>query len=338
MINYLEDLYEIVGDNETEDSDEYIYLDADVYASDAPEVALCTLAALNLGKIKNTKDMERPLELLVRALNELLDYQEYPVVAASNATLCRRPLGVGIFNLAYWLAKNGFKFSDNSAVIEWDNMMEAFQYYLIKASMTVAKERGAPCPKFNNTKYSKGIMPTDTYKRDIDTEVVMPNLKMDWDWLLEQVKEHGMMNSTLSAGMPAETSAQIANGTNGFEPPRGLITVKGSGEGRLKQVVPGYPRLKNKYELAWDMPNTIGYLNLIAIAQKYFDQSISANTWYNPQNFPGDEIPMSRMIQDDIYFYRIGGKTLYYCNTYDGQTDEIEYDDDNDCTDGGCRL
>jgi ribonucleoside-diphosphate reductase alpha chain len=302
------------------------------------EIALCTLAAANLGKLKTTADLEKPLELLVRALNELLDYQHYPVAAAENATLNRRPLGIGIFNLAYWLAKNGYKYSDNSAVAHWDEVMEAFQYYLIKASMTVAKERGAPCPKFNETKYSQGIMPIDTYKRDIDTEVVAPNLKMDWDWLRAQVKEHGMMNSTLSAGMPAETSAQIANGTNGFEPPRGFITVKGSGEGRLRQVVPGYPRLKNKYELAWDMPNTTGYLNLIAISQKYFDQTISANTWYNPQNFPGEEIPMSKMIQDDIYFYRIGGKTLYYCNTYDGQSDEILFDDDDDCTDGGCKL
>jgi ribonucleoside-diphosphate reductase alpha chain len=217
-------------------------------------------------------------------------------------------------------------------------MMEAFQFYLMKASMTVAKERGAPCPKFDETKYSLGIMPIDTYKKELDEEVVPHNPKQDWDWLREQVKEHGMMNSTLSAGMPAETSAQIANGTNGFEPPRGFITVKGSGQGRLKQVVPGYPRLKNKYELAWDMPNTIGYLNIVAIAQKYFDQTISANTWYNPQNFAGEEIPMSRMIQDDIYFYRIGGKTLYYCNTYDGQSDDIEFDDDNDCTDGGCKL
>lgn len=302
------------------------------------EIALCTLSALNLGKIKSVEDMEKPLELLVRGLNELLDYQEYPVDAARNATLGRRPIGVGIFNMAYWLAKNGFKYSDNSGVVAWDNMMEAFQYYLIKASMVVAKERGEPCPLFNETKYSKGIMPIDTYKKELDEEVVPHNPQMDWEWLRGEVLEHGLMNSTLSAGMPAETSAQIANGTNGFEPPRGFITVKGSGEGRLKQVVPGYPRLKNKYELAWDMPNTTGYLNLIAISQKYFDQTISANTWYNPQNFEGEEIPMSRMIHDDVYFYRIGGKTLYYCNTFDGQTDEINFDDDDDCTEGGCKL
>lgn len=301
------------------------------------EIALCTLSAYNLGKMKTVEDMERPLELLVRALNELLDYQDYPVKAAYNATMGRRPIGIGVFNLAYWLAKNGFKYSDDSAVHDWDEVMEAFQYYLIKASAKVASEQGA-CPKFNETKYSKGIMPIDTYKKALDEEVVPHNPKQDWDGLREYVLEHGMANSTLSAGMPAETSAQIANGTNGFEPPRSFVSVKGSGEGRLKQVVPGYPRLKNKYELAWDMPHTRGYLNLIAISQKYFDQTISANTWYNPENYANEEIPMSAMIQDDIYFYRIGGKTLYYCNTYDGQTDDIDTDDPNDCIDGGCKL
>ena len=309
------------------------------YADDPNgEIALCTLAALNLGAVKDKFEMERPLELLVRALNELLDYQDYPVKAAANSTLNRKPLGIGLFNLAYWLAKHGYKYSDDSSLVHWEEMMEAFQYYLMKASMKVAKERGEPCPKFNETKYSQGIMPIDTYKKDLDT-LVPHSPKMDWEELKSDILRYGMANSTLSAGMPAETSAQIANGTNGFEPPRGFISVKGSGEGRLKQVVPGYPHLKNKYELLWDQPHCRGYLNIIAVTQKYFDQTISANTFYNPEHFPEEKVSMKDMITDDLYFYKMGGKTLYYCNTYDGQTDDIDHgDSDNDCTDGGCKL
>lgn len=305
-----------------------------VGALEEQEIALCTLAAVNFGKVKDTKDLERPTELLVRALNELLDYQEYPVLPAKVATLNRRPLGIGLYNLAYWLAKNGYKYTDGSGLKHWDEMMESFQYYLIKASATVAKERGEPCPWFNETKYSKGIMPIDTYKKELDE--LVPNVtRMDWDWLRSYVAEHGMMNSTLSAGMPAETSAQISNGTNGFEAPRGFITVKGSGEGRLKQVVPGYPKLKSKYELLWDQKSPRGYLNLVAVSQKYFDQTISTNTFYNPEHFPNNEISMKTLIADDLYFYRLGGKTLYYCNTYDGATDEVE---DDSCAGGGCKM
>jgi len=299
------------------------------------EIALCTLSAYNLGLMRTIEDMERPLELIVRALNELLDYQDYPIKAAMNATKNRRPIGVGIFNLAYWIAKNGYKYSDDSSLVEWNDVMEAFQYYLMKASMKVAKERGAPCPKFNETKYSLGIMPGDTYKKSIDS-VVPHNPKMNWDKLKADILKYGMMNSTLSAGMPAETSAQIANGTNGFEPPRGFISIKGSGEGRLRQVVPGYPMYKNKYELLWDQPHCRGYINIIAVAQKWFDQSISGNTFYNPQNFPDEKISMKVMISDDLYAYKMGVKTLYYCNTYDGQSDDIDLEDD--CADGGCKL
>lgn len=301
------------------------------------EIALCTLAAINLGKIKSVGDFEKPCELLVRALNELLDYQEYPVEAARKSTKNRRPLGVGLINVAYWLAKNGFKYSDNTGLVEWGKMMEAFQFYLMKGSMELAKEKGEPCPSFHETKYSKGIMPIDTYKKELD-EILPHQEDMDWEWLRGEIKQHGMMNSTLSAGMPSETSSQISNATNGFEPPRSFVVVKGSGEGRLKQVVPGYPRLKNKYELAWDMPDTRGYLNIIAVAQKYFDQTISANTWYNPENYDNEKVSMKDMIMDDLYFYRIGGKTLYYCNTYDGQSDDMYQDDDDDCEGGGCKI
>lgn len=298
------------------------------------EIALCTLAAYNLGKMKVVEDMEEPLNLLVRALNELLDYQEYPVPAAKNSTNNRRPLGVGILNLAYWLAKNDFKYSDDTGLVEFDKVMEAFQFYLIKASMEVAKEQG-PCPKFNETKYSQGIMPIDTYKKALDEDLIPNVQRMDWAWLRSEVMEHGMANSTLSAGMPSETSSQISNATNGFEPPRGLVSVKGSGEGRLKQVVPSVHKLKNKYELAWDMPQTRGYLNLIAVAQKYFDQTISANTWYNPENYENEKIPMSELLKDQIYAYRLGVKTFYYCNTFDGQTDDMPEDD---CDGGACKI
>ena len=454
------------------------------------EIALCTLAAFNLGSIKRKEDMELPLELVVRGLNEILDYQDYPVKAGETSTKKYRPLGVGITNLAYWLAKNGYKYSDNSAIEAWDEIMEAFQYYLIKASMKIAKEKGHPCPGYENTKYSRGIFTIDTYKKELDTDIIPHTERMDWKWLREQVAEYGMYNATLSAGMPCEcqsldneimladgssitletivkeygmvdietihdlsipgqrfslvkpihlkgamatecyyngprdvteiefidgnvyrftenhklqvnrdgvstwvfvkdltvddsvcnvscesesgcltkivnitpnvaiehtwdistdtetyslsngcishnTSSQINNATNGFEPVRSLVTVKGSGEGRLKQVVPGFPRLKNKYELLWDQKSCRGYLNLCAISQKYFDQSISTNTFYNPENYQNEEVPMSELLQDAIYAYRIGLKTLYYCNSYDGATDEHDLDG---CVDGGCKV
>jgi ribonucleoside-diphosphate reductase alpha chain len=306
--------------------------------SDDPdgEIALCTLAAINFGKMKELTDFEKPAELLVRALNELLDYQEYPMKAAYNSTMGRRPLGVGISNLAYWIAKNGYKYSDDSSLLHFGEMMEAFQYYLMKASVEVAKENG-PCPMFNETKYSKGIMPVDAYKLALD-EILPHNESVDWNWLRNEIAEHGMANSTLSALMPVETSSQIINATNGIEPPRSLVSVKGSADGRLKQVVPGFPRLKNKYELAWDMPNTRGYLKVAAVAQKYVDQAISTNTWYNPENYENNEIPMLELIQDDLLSYRYGLKTLYYCNTYDGASDDYSDDDDNNCAGGGCKL
>lgn len=303
------------------------------------EIALCTLSALNLGKMKTKEDMEKPLDLLVRALNELLDNQEYPVEAARNATMNRRPLGIGLINVAYWLAKNGFKYSDSSAHNTWDEYMEAFQFYLMKSSMNLAKLRGAPCPKFNETKYSNGIFTIDTYKKKLDS-LVPHQERMDWNWLREQVGKYGMLNSTLSAGMPCETSSQVSNATNGFEPCRSFISVKGSGEGRLKQVVPGYPKLKNKYELAWDMPGARGYLELVAIAQKYFDQTISANTYYNPKNYTNEKVPMRELINDDVYFYSLGGKTLYYSNTYDGMSDVVEEEENSGdgCDSGACKL
>jgi ribonucleoside-diphosphate reductase alpha chain len=281
------------------------------------EISLCTLSAVNWGNIKEPKDFERPCRLAVRALDELLDYQDYPVKAAQNSTMNRRPLGVGIINLAYWLAKNDFKYSDDSSLIKLDEYMEAMSYYLIKASVDLAKEKGA-CPKSNETKYAQGIMPVDSRKQDID-EVVPHVERCDWNSLRAMAKQYGIRNSTLMAIMPAETSAQIANATNGIEPPRSYISIKQSKHGVLKQVVPEFRKLKNKYELLWDQKSPEGYIKICAVLQKYIDQAISVNTSYNPQFYPDEKIPMSDMIRHTLLHYKLGGKTLYYFNTYDGQ-------------------
>ena len=285
------------------------------------EISLCTLAAINWGAIKDPSDFERPAELLVRALDQLLNYQDYPVLAAEVSTMNRRPLGVGIINFAYWMAKNGMTYSEpNLEMI--DEWAEAWSYYLIKASNTVAKESGA-CRKNYETKYSLGITPQNTYKREVD-ELVPHNPKMDWEQLSEDLREHGIRNSTLMALMPSETSSQISNATNGIEPPRALVSIKQSKDGVLKQVVPAIHHLKNKYELLWDQKSPQGYLQICAVLQKYVDQGISVNTSYNPAFYEDEKIPMSTLLQDIISFYKYGGKQLYYFNTYDGATDEVE--------------
>ena len=281
------------------------------------EISLCTLSAINWGNINKPSDFERPCKLAVRALDELLDYQDYPVPAAKISTMNRRPLGIGIINLAYWLAKNDFKYSDDSSLPKLDEYMEAMSYYLIKASVDLAIEKGA-CPKSNETKYSQGIMPIDTRKQDID-EVVAYSERMDWDSLRAAAKAYGIRNSTLMALMPAETSAQIANATNGIEPPRSYISIKQSKDGVLKQVVPEFRKLKNKYELLWDQKSPEGYVKICAVLQKYIDQAISVNTSYNPQYYPDEKLPMSDMLKLLLLHYKLGGKTLYYFNTYDGQ-------------------
>ena len=285
------------------------------------EISLCTLAAINWGAIKDPSDFERPAELLVRALDQLLDYQDYPVLAAELSTMNRRPLGVGIINFAYWMAKNGMTYTDPDLemIDEW---AEAWSYYLIKASNTVAKEAGH-CKKNYETKYSLGITPQDTYKKEVD-ELVPHNPKMDWKQLSADLREHGIRNSTLMALMPSETSSQISNATNGIEPPRALVSIKQSKDGVLKQVVPAIHHLKNKYELLWDQKSPQGYLQICAVLQKYVDQGISVNTSYNPAFYEDEKIPMSTLLQDIISFYKYGGKQLYYFNTYDGATDEVE--------------
>ncbi len=303
------------------------------------EIALCTLSAFNLGAIESLDELEELAELAVRALDNLLDFQDYPVPAAKNATMGRRTLGIGVINYAYYLAKNGKRYSDGSANALTHKTFEAIQYYLMKASNELAKERGA-CPKFNETTYSQGIMPTDTYKRDLDKICDEP-LHLDWDTLRANIKEHGMRNSTLSALMPSETSSQISNATNGIEPPRGHISVKASKDGILKQVVPEYERLKDQYELLWDIPSNDGYLQLVGIMQKFVDQTISANTNYDPNKFEGGKVPMQVLLKDLLSAYKLGVKTLYYHNTRDGASDSQEDTpevEDDDCEGGACKI
>jgi ribonucleoside-diphosphate reductase alpha chain len=284
------------------------------------EIALCTLAAINWGKIRKTSDFAKPCELAVRALDALLDYQEYPVKAANISTMDRRPLGVGIINFAYWLARNNSNYSDPNLSIVHE-YAEAWSYYLLSSSAKLAEEKGA-CPKFGETKYSYGILPIDTYKKEVD-ELVEPVYNMDWDSLRSRLHKTGIRNSTLMALMPSETSSQVSNATNGIEPPRALVSVKQSKDGVLKQVVPGIHRLKNKYELLWDQRSPEGYLKISAVLQKFIDQSISVNTSYNPKYYPGEEIPMSTLIQHLLLHYKWGGKTLYYLNTNDASSDEL---------------
>ncbi|MBE0367944.1 class 1a ribonucleoside-diphosphate reductase subunit alpha [Pseudoalteromonas aurantia] len=304
------------------------------------EIALCTLSAFNLGALESLDELDELADLAVRALDNLLDFQDYPVPAAHTATMGRRTLGIGVINYAYYLAKNGVKYSDGSANGLTHQTFEAIQYYLMKASNTLAKERGA-CPLFNETTYSQGIMPIDTYKRDLD-KVCDETLKLDWDALRASIKEHGMRNSTLSALMPSETSSQISNATNGIEPPRGHISVKASKDGILKQVVPEYERLKDNYELLWDIPSNDGYLALVGIMQKFVDQTISANTNYDPNKFEGGKVPMKLLLKDLLTAYKLGVKTLYYHNTRDGASDahdemKPEVEDDG-CEGGACKI
>ena len=299
------------------------------------EIALCTLSGINLGEINQLEDIKEPAELIVRALDALLDYQDYPVIAAKNGSMKRRTLGIGVINYAYYLAKNGTKYSDPTALGLTHRTFEALQYYLLVASNKLAKEQGA-CPAFDDTTYSQGVLPIDTYKVDIDAICNEP-LQLDWEALRHDIKTHGLRNSTLTALMPSETSSQIANATNGIEPPRGLVSVKASKDGILKQVVPEIDRLKDQYELLWQMPNNKGYLSLVAIMQKFIDQSISTNTNYDPTKFEDSRVPMKVMIQDLLMAYKLGVKTLYYHNTRDGANDAQD-DLENGCAGGACTL
>ena len=300
------------------------------------EIALCTLAAFNLGKLSDLNELEELSELLVRALDSLLDYQDYPLPAAYNATMGRRPLGVGVINFANYLARHGVRYSDGSANGLTHKTFEAIQYYLLKASNKLAQEQGT-CTKFNETSYAKGILPIDTYKADLNS-VCNEELHLDWEVLREEIREHGLRNSTLTALMPSETSSQISNATNGIEPPRGFVSVKASKDGILKQVVPDFEALKNRYELLWDLQGNEGYLQLVAIMQKFIDQTISANTNYDPARFEGGKVPMKLLLKDLLTAYKLGVKTLYYHNTRDGAADETQNEMDDDCAGGACKI
>jgi ribonucleoside-diphosphate reductase alpha chain len=288
------------------------------------EIALCILSAINIGKIKNLDEMEELCDLSVRSLEELIDYQDYPVRAAELATKARRSLGIGFIGLAHYLAKHSAKYDSQEA---WDlvhELTEAFQYYLLKSSNQIAREKG-PCTDFNRTKYFGGLLPIDTYKRDVD-EIVSTELKFDWETLRTSIQQSGLRHSTLSAQMPSESSSVVSNATNGIEPPRGYLSIKKSKKGPLKQIVPQYGTLKNNYTLLWDMLDNGGYINVVAVMQKFFDQAISGNWSYNPENYPDNEVPVSVMAQDLLKTYKFGWKTSYYQNTYDIKTDEVKED------------
>ena len=287
------------------------------------EIALCILSAINVGKIHKLEEMEELCDLSVRALEELIDYQGYPVKAAERATRARRSLGVGFIGLAHYLARIGAKYDDVFALTEVHKLSEAFQYYLLKASNQLAREKG-PCDAFNRTKYADGILPIDTYKKDVD-ELVAPAYFYDWETLRHDIVCHGLRHSTLSAQMPSESSSVVSNATNGVEPPRGYLSVKKSKKGTLKQIVPQYNTLKNNYTLLWDMESNAGYIKILAVMQKFFDQAISGNWSYNPENYPNNEVPVSVMAQDLLTTYKYGWKTSYYHNTYDLKgEDELE--------------
>ena len=286
------------------------------------EIALCILSAVNVGKVQSDKELEILCDLAVRALDEIIDYQEYPVKAAEISTKARRSLGIGYIGLAHYFAKLGFDYDSQEA---WDaahTLTESFQYYLLKASNKLAQEKGA-CEYFDRTKYSLGQLPIDTYKRDVD-EITKVAYQHDWDSLRNDIKEFGLRHSTLSAQMPSESSSVVSNATNGIEPPRDYLSIKKSKKGPLKQVVPQYSKLKNNYTLLWNMKDNQGYINVVSVMQKFFDQAISGNWSYNPENYPNNEVPVSVMAQDLLTTYKYGWKTSYYQNTHDMKSDEIE--------------
>ena len=286
------------------------------------EIALCILSAINVGKIRDLSDLEVLCDLAVRSLDELIDFQQYPVRAAELATKARRSLGIGYIGLAHYLAKQGVSYDDQEAWNLVHDLSEAFQYNLIKSTVNLAKEKGA-CEFSSMTKYGQSILPIDTYKKDVD-DIVPNDLKYDWDSLRSLVSEYGVRNSTLSAQMPSESSSIVSNATNGIEPPRGYLSIKKSKKGPLKQIVPQYGSLKNNYTLLWEMTSNKGYINIVAVMQKFFDQAISGNWSYNPEHYPNNEVPVSDMAQDLLTTYKYGWKTSYYQNTYDIKTYEVE--------------
>jgi len=288
------------------------------------EIALCILSAINVGKVKSDAELEDLCDLAVRGLEELIDYQEYPVTAAEVATKARRSLGIGFIGLAHYLAKLGYSYGSQEA---WDavhGLSESFQYYLLKSSNKLAQEKGH-CEYFGRTKYADGILPIDTYKKEVD-EITSEELEHDWESLRASINTYGLRHSTLSAQMPSESSSVVSNATNGIEPPRDYLSIKKSKKGPLKQIVPSYTTLKNNYTLLWDMPDNGGYIKVVSVMQKFFDQAISGNWSYNPENYPNNEVPVSVMANDFLTTYKYGWKTSYYQNTNDMKSDEIVED------------
>ncbi|ECE5060244.1 ribonucleoside-diphosphate reductase subunit alpha [Salmonella enterica] len=313
------------------------------------EIALCTLSAFNLGAIRSLDTLKDVAFYAVAALDCLLDYQDYPMAAAETPAKARRSLGIGVTNFAYYLAKNGFNYSDSVGNQLVHETFEAIQYYLLDASCRLAEAKGA-CDWFSHTKYTQGQLPVDHYRKTLDTNPETSfELKMPWEELRSRIREYGLRNSTLTAQMPCETSSQITNSTNGIEPPRGPVSVKSSKDGIVKMVVPDFAQLKDQYEYLWDMPDNRGYLTKVAIIQKFFDQAISVNTNYDPTRFPGDKVPMMKLLEDLLFAYQQGVKTLYYHNTRDGAGKRNEDDlvsvslaaevvEPEDECDGACKI
>jgi ribonucleoside-diphosphate reductase alpha chain len=287
------------------------------------EIALCILSAINVGIVKE-EELESLCDLSVRGLEELIDFQEYPVKAAEMSTIARRSLGIGYIGLAHFLAKNKVKYGDKEALQLVHDLTERFQYFLLKSSNNLARINGN-CIDFDRTKYAEGQLPIDHYKKEVD-ELVKPVYKMDWEQLRKDIRIHGLRHSTLTAQMPSESSSVVSNATNGVEPPRDYLSVKKSKKGTLKQVVPQYSMLKSAYTLLWDMPDNTGYINIIAVMQKFFDQGISGNWSYNPENYENGEVPVSVMARDMLTTYKYGWKTSYYQNTMDGKKEDVVED------------
>ena len=286
------------------------------------EIALCILSAINVGRINSDKELEDLCDLSVRGLEEIIDYQQYPIDAAEKSTKARRSLGIGFIGLAHYLAKLGYNYDSQEA---WDavhGLTESFQYFLLQTSNEIAKEKGR-CDAFDRTKYSHGKLPIDHFKTDVN-EITQQPLVHDWQSLRKSILEHGLRHSTLSAQMPSESSSVVSNATNGIEPPRDYLSIKKSKKGPLKQIVPSYGSLKNNYTLLWEMKSNRGYINVVSVMQKFFDQAISGNWSYNPENYPDNEVPVSVMAQDLLTTYKYGWKTSYYQNTHDMKSDEIE--------------
>jgi ribonucleoside-diphosphate reductase alpha chain len=298
------------------------------------EIGICILSALNLLEIfEKEGDLEEVCKIAVKTLDAVIDYQDYPVLAGENFTKNRRSLGIGVTNLAGFLAKNKLKYEDKETLTLVHGVMEKIQWHLINASCELAKEKGA-CPKFKDTKYAKGLMPIDWYKKTVD-ELVAPRYNMDWEELRQRVKKYGMRHSTLSAIMPCESSSVIQNSTNGIEPVRSLLLFKKAKNGVLKQLVPNYHMRKNYYTLAWEMTTNKPIMNVAAVIQKFVDMSMSTNLYYNYAHYEGGNIPLSVLIKDQIYGYKYGLKNFYYANTPDGDGDTEK---GMNCESGACSI